>query len=290
MKQLTNLLLLMSLILSTACAQKEAKTSNGETVILYNDHTWAYKDSLIADTIFRHIVNLEIPKINENDIIISHSGFSLLYNEEHEQASWVAYFLTKERAQKGTERTNNFKPDPKVSTLTANDKDYAASGFDRGHLAPAGDMTWSSETMAESFYYSNMSPQVPSFNRGIWKKLEDQVRTWAKTYDSLYIVTGPILEDGLPTIGDNKVSIPRIYYKAILRYRNNDISSIGFLIPNKGLNEPLQNFTVTIDSLENLTEIDFFHLLPDYLEESVEKTICIDCWSWKGKKSENTPQ
>lgn len=290
MKRLTNLLLLLSIFLSTACAQKEAKTPEGKTVILYSDNTWVYKDSLAAYTIFRPIANLELPKTRPTDTIISHIGFSFVYNEKHEQASWVAYYLTRERALKGAERTNNFKPDPKVSTQTANDKDYAASGYDRGHLAPAGDMTWSPEAMTESFYYSNMSPQVPSFNRGIWKKLEDQVRTWAATYDSLYIVTGPILEDGLPTIGENKVSIPRIYYKAILRYRNNDISSIGFLIPNKGLNEPLQNFTVTIDSLENLTGIDFFYLLPDYLEETVEKAICIDCWSWKGKKSDNAPQ
>jgi endonuclease G len=233
---------------------------------------------------------LELPKTKPTDTIISHSGFSFIYNEKHEQAGWVAYFLTKERALKGTERTNNFKPDPKVSTLTANDKDYAASGYDRGHLAPAGDMTWSPEAMAESFYYSNMSPQEPSFNRGIWKKLEDQVRTWATQYDSIYIVTGPILEDGLPTIGANEVSIPNKYFKAILRYSSNNVNGIGFVLPNKSSSESLKNFVLPIDSLEVLTGIDFFYLLPDNIEHNLEKYVSLESWSWKGDKTEKVKE
>ena len=111
----------------------------------------------------------DIPKVCKSDVVVSHVGYSFLYNEEHEQASWMAYELTKEETTKAFERTNQFKPDPSVSTLTAHDADYAGSGYDRGHLAPAADMGWSSSAMAESFYYSNMSLQVPGFNRGVWK-------------------------------------------------------------------------------------------------------------------------
>lgn len=88
-------------------------------------------------------------------MVIKHEAYSFLYNEDHEQASWVAYELTKEETSKAFERTNRFSPDPAVSTLTANNADYAGSGYDRGHLDPAGDRRWSSMAMAESFFMSH---------------------------------------------------------------------------------------------------------------------------------------
>lgn len=265
--------------------QQEAKTTDGKTVLLYEDGTWLYADHVPLYKVAT-IPNLEIPKTNPGDTIISHTGYSFLYNEPHEQACWVAYELTKEKTDKLFDRTDKFVPDPKVKTGTATNKDYAGSGYDRGHLAPAADMGWSSTAMAESFYYSNMSPQEPSFNRGIWKKLEELVRTWAIENDTIYIVTGPVLTDGLPTIGANNVSIPNYYYKVILDYSDPDIKGIGFIIPNTGSNEPLQHFAVSIDSVEKFTGIDFFPQLPDYQEELIEKTLCIPCWSWGYLKSE----
>lgn len=159
-----------------------------------------------------HIDNLEIPKLKDNEVVIRHTGFSLSYNEKHEQANWVAYELTGPETVKLYERTNKFLLDPKIESGTANDTDYLYSGYDKGHLAPAGDMGWSETTMSESFYYSNMSPQDPAFNRGIWKKLEDLVRVWAVENNSIYIVTGPILQDSLRTLGMNEVSIPKYFY------------------------------------------------------------------------------
>jgi hypothetical protein len=111
--------------------------------------------------------------------IISHTAYLLSYNEEHEQANWVAYMLTSSKLGSGLERSNRFLEDPLVASGTATNADYAKSGYDRGHLAPAADMSWSMQVMQESFYYSNMSPQLPGFNRGIWKKLEEKVRDWA---------------------------------------------------------------------------------------------------------------
>ncbi len=122
-----------------------------------------------------------------------------------------------------------------------------------------------------------MSPQEPGFNRGIWKKLEEQVRFWAETYDTLFVVTGPMLEPGLPTIGSNKVSLPRAYYKALLGYNSTYKLALGFILPNSISSEPLQNFAVSIDSLKKITNIDFFHLLPDPIEVEMESIICIDC-------------
>jgi endonuclease G len=205
----------------------------------------------------------------------------LSYNETYEQANWVAYELTAEETQKAFERTNKFLVDPAVSTGSATDTDYKKSGFDRGHLAPAADMGWSSTTMIESFYFSNMSPQLPGFNRGIWKNLESLVRSWANENELIYVVTGPVLTPGLPTIGGNQVAIPNYYYKVILDYREPSIKGIGFVLPNATSSLPLQQFALSIDSVEKITGIDFFHLLEDQQEALLEKTVCIPCWSWK---------
>jgi endonuclease G len=230
------------------------------------------------------ISRLEIPKTKSSDQIISHTGYSLLYNEKYKQANWVAYELTKQETNKIFERSNKFISDPQVKSVNAFNKDYAGSGYDRGHLAPAADMGWSASTMIESFYYSNMSPQQPGFNRGIWKKLEELVRTWAIENNSVYVVTGPILAKGLSTIGYHKIAVPNYYYKVILDYKEPNIKGIGFILPNESSTSALQNYAVSIDSVEKVTGIDFFYLLKDQEENLIEKELCINCWSWKSSK------
>ena len=227
-----------------------------------------------------HPNELELPLMKGNIPIIKHLGYAFQYSEKHEQAFWVGYELTKKETEKAFERTDEFIPDPAVSTGTATVADYLKSGYDRGHLAPAADMGWSQQAMAESFYFSNMSPQVPGFNRGIWKNLEEQVRTWAKAYDSIYVVTGPVLKDGLVQIGSNGVSIPKYYYKVILDNTGDDAKAIGFLMPNQASKEPLEKFAVSVDQVEQETGIDFFNKLPDSRENAFEKEVCIPCWTW----------
>lgn len=235
-----------------------------------------------------HVVTcpyMEIPATGNEKLIVHHTAYSLLYSEEHEQAIWIAYELTSEETNKKFDRSDKFIVDPDIKTGSATTADYTGSGYDRGHLAPAADMSWSNETMQESFYYSNMSPQDPSFNRGIWKKLEELVRTWAVDNVSLYVVTGPILSDNLPTIGSNKVSIPKFYYKVLLDYSQPDFKAIGFIIPNQGSKADLSSFAVSIDKVEQLTGLNFYPNLPDQQENSLESSICISCWSWKANKS-----
>src|SRR5574344_20414 len=147
---------------------------------------------------------LEMPKVEPDDQIVKHSAYTLSYSEPHEQAEWVAYVLTKSHIQKNVDRTDKFMSDYSVTTGSASDNDYKKSGYDRGHLAPAADMAWDAQAMKESFYYSNMSPQLPGFNRGVWKRLEELVRDWAYQYDTLFVTTGPVLSDNLPVIGANE--------------------------------------------------------------------------------------
>jgi endonuclease G, mitochondrial len=230
------------------------------------------------------LLSLEIPLVLKGEKLIKHIGYSLVYSEEHEQAKWVAYVLNKKELSGTFPRSDNFNEDPAVSSGSASNSDYSKSGYDRGHLAPAADMKWSEKAMSESFYYSNMSPQLPAFNRGIWKILEEKVRDWALENDSILIVTGPILpsknEKKLATIGHNSVAVPKYYYKAILDFKKEKSKSIAFVLPNKGSKMPLKSFVVSIDSLEKLSKIDFFYKLDDKLETSIESKFCKECWTW----------
>jgi endonuclease G len=229
---------------------------------------------------------IELPAYAKNDQIIYHYAYTLCYDEKYEQASWVAYELTKNELIKRYDRTNRFIIDNAVQTRTADDQDYKRSGYDRGHLAPAGDMSWSATAMQESFYYSNMSPQDPSFNRGIWKKLEEQVRTWADEMGAVYIVTGPVLRGNLNTIGNNQVAIPNYYYKVVLSNTDGNAKAIGFILKNEGSKSSLYNYAVSIDSVEKFTGIDFFPNLSDELEKKIEKSYCVSCWSWTNQWQE----
>lgn len=251
--------------------------------ISLNENKNQTNDSILLYT--GKISHLELPKPFRDHQIVKHFAYTLSYNEQHEQADWVAYELTSEEKIKRFNRTNKFLPDPLVITNSSNNSDYGKSGYDRGHLAPASDMEWSMTAVAESFYYSNMSPQVPGFNRGVWKRMEGLVRAWAVVNNSIYIVTGPVLTNGLATIGPDKVSVPKYFYKVILDYSEPSIKGIGFIIANASSQEPLQNFAVTIDSVEKFSGIDFYTQLPDLQENLIEKTLCLSCWTWGETKS-----
>jgi endonuclease G len=177
-----------------------------------------------------------------------------------------------------TKRKNNFREDPLVTTGSASLADYAGSGYDRGHLCPAADNTHSVEAMSESFYMSNMSPQEPGFNRGVWKRLESQFRKWTSTRDSIYVITGGVLTSARDTIGINRVTVPRYYYKIALQI-DTDTMAIGFLLPNESSKLPLVNFVVPIDSIERITGIDFFYLLNN--QEDFEAEIQLENWQFE---------
>lgn len=230
----------------------------------------------------------ETPQIKSKDTVIAHAAITLLYSEKHEQAFWVAYELLGVHASKSLERSNNFMVDSKIATGSATGMDYLKSGYDRGHLAPAADFGWSEIAMRESFYYSNMSPQNPSFNRGIWKRLESRVRNWSEIDSCIYIVTGPILNDSLKTIGPNNVSVPLYYYKVILDYHSKTPKGIGFIIPNKASSANLSDFATTIEEVEQKTGINFFPKLDSVEVKLLEKEVCLPCWTWTNTIIDNS--
>ena len=212
--------------------------------------------------------------------LIQHTYFTLSYSETNRQAEWVAYNLTPESINGPQERTDNFRIDPKVRNNPVGSGDYSGSGYDRGHLCPAGDMKLNLTSMSETFYMSNMSPQNPSFNRGILETLESRVRTWALEKNGVYVVTGPILKNICGTIKNGTISVPCSYYKIVFKDNGNEKIAIALILNNLGSSSSLKSFATSIDNIEALTGIDFFSSLSDDIENKLESTINTSSWSW----------
>ena len=179
----------------------------------------------------------DFPTTKDCGELVKHKSLSLMYCEKYEEPIWVSYILTKEEITSSDklERYNKFSADPLVQTGSAVTSDYSKTGFDRGHLAPNADMNWDQASMEECFYMSNITPQKPEFNRGIWKSLEETVRKWAVKYDSLYIVTGPDLKGVTDFIGKkNQVGVPKYFYKVILDVKGTNIRASPFISQTKG--------------------------------------------------------
>jgi len=190
--------------------------------------------------------------------IVKHMAYTLSYNEECEGASWVSYLNTTEHlTNTTTKRKNLFKYDPLVVTKSASSNDYSKTGYDRGHLCPSADMLWNDTTMSESFYMSNMSPQLPGFNRGIWKSLESYVREFSITQDSVYVITGPSFTTINKKIGINEVCVPEYYYK-IISYKKGGVWTVFcWLLPNESSDKDLTFFMVDITMVESVTGLNF---------------------------------
>jgi len=180
--------------------------------------------------------------------IVKHTYYTLAYSEENEEAFWVYYQLTPENINGTQARTEDFRSDPLVSTGSASLADYAGSGYDRGHLCPAADMTQNQTAMSETFFLSNMTPQIPGFNRGIWSTLEAKVRVWALQYNKLYVVIGPVFKSNLGVIGADQVTVPGFFYKVIYDGKN---KMIGFILPNASSSLSLDYLLVWISVLQN---------------------------------------
>lgn len=230
-------------------------------------------------------LELAIPQFTKStkSQVIEHVGYTVSYNEQRRNPNWVAYELTGEEVDGTEPRGSKFIPDPNVIGRQAVDDDYKHSGWDRGHLAPAADMKWSEQAMDESFYFSNISPQNGNLNRGVWKSIEELTRDNANRYGEILVVTGPVFTDkkGLGYIGDNRVLIPNAFYKVLLAY-DNGYTGIGFYCENVAGKKKLQTYARSIDEIEEITGIDFFHQLPDDIETELEKGF-----DWNDWKTQN---
>lgn len=224
----------------------------------------------------------ELLEIPETEIpytsVYEYTGFTLKYNEDLKISDWVAYELTGEEVTTlNAPRSNRFYSDKTIPEKTAEDSDYKYSGYDRGHLAPAADMRFSKDAMKACFCLTNIAPQTPEFNRGIWAELEQEIRKWAIRDGSLLIVTGPaFVSENFNRIGKNSVAVPEFFYKVILDYSLPEKKGIAFIIPNKKTDNPFYSYAVSIDEAEELTGLNFFPWLPEnelFLESEIDASL-----------------
>lgn len=213
--------------------------------------------------------------------IVRYPGFTVSFNKDYHLPNWVAWELTGEEAASTvtTREKGTFMPDPNVDGCSALE-DYKGSGFDRGHMCPAGDMKWSQEAMAACFYLTNMCPQDHALNSGAWSNLEDKCRQWAKRDSAIVIICGPVLTDKLPRkIGPNNVPVPERFFKVVLAPYADPVRGIGFIMANGKVPGGMQAAAVSIDQVEEITGFDFFAALPDDIEDKVESECNFPRWS-----------
>lgn len=266
--------------------ENEIATKEKEIVVLKN------KLSELKLIKVNHDINtFGLPALTEGDTVTEHLAMSLCYSEKYEQAKWVSHIILPDIKNGGFSRTNDFRPDSLVKTGTAVKADYWNSGYDRGHLAPSADFRWNLKALSESYYYSNMSPQLPELNREIWADLENILRGYViEKNEQLYVVTGGVLKGGLDKIGkENRVSVPETFYKVILDLEGDTLAGIGFLIPNAECENTVFSYATSIDSVELVTGIDFFAALPDSLEEVLEAENNYKQWQVLDRKDNVLP-
>jgi len=220
--------------------------------------------------------------------LLKYSAYDAGYSVEDVQPAWVGYRLNRNRVGGSAERANKFQRDPRLRGLDANDRDYAGSGFDKGHLVPAADMAWSVQSMKESFSYANVSPQRPGFNTGIWKRLESQVRDWAATLTvddtvGLLVWSGPVLSKNSTLSNAGRLRIPNAFYKVVYHPAEERVAAL--LLPHSSSKTSLVGYLVSVDSLEKVTGMDFLRGLPEPIEARLESHACASCWTWSSKAS-----
>ena len=229
--------------------------------------------------------SLEIPLSpkGKKELILKRKNYTLSFNNETNLPNWVAWRLDKEKLVERVSRKGyGFKPDPDINPSQAVvTQDYAHSGYDRGHMCPAGDSRWSGEAMKESFYMTNICPQHPNLNGGDWHELEQACRRWAEK-EKLYIVCGPILYRKAlnPPIGkEHQIRVPDAFFKVILTgVERGKPRAIGFIYKNSASNRPLDSYVNTINQVERITGLDFFSALPDDVENKIEKEYDLKYW------------
>ena len=220
-----------------------------------------------------------LPKATTNQIV-KHQFYTLSYVEKQEQAEWVAYELRAENLDNHHYKRPFFIEDNLVATGSADWRNYKKSGYDKGHLCPAADMQFDKNAFEDTFFTSNISPQLHDFNDGIWNTLEQKVRYWASKYNKIYVVTGPVFSANMKTIGTENVAVPQSYYKVLLRKSGNDFKMIAFLVPAVDSNLPLYKFVISPDKLEQITGLDFYPKLDDAIENDLEKNSDYKDWSF----------
>lgn len=264
------------------------------------------------------VTGYEIPHLNDQNVYADHYvtmdgvkilNYALEWDNSKRHANWVAFTFDTTTSADVVKRTDAWAVDPQLpAEMQTQESDHKGDGFDKGHLCASEDRVYLKEANEQTFYYSNMSPQLNDFNGGFWGKLEARVQTWGRsttagTYDKVYVTKGGTLNKllknfkgtavsgGTPTTDANGFTIhglacPEYYFMAILSQKDDVFHAIAFLVPHKeGLpknpsSDNFKQYVVSVDKLEEETGIDFFCNLPDVIENEVEAAYNLNDWAW----------
>lgn len=224
-------------------------------------------------------------------------NYSIEWDAKLKANRWTCYELYDVLLQKNVKRQNAFQQDPEIpANEQTSPDDYRESGFTRGHLCPSGDRLYSAAQNKQTFYLTNMQPQIQGHNGGVWGKLEEKVRAWAGRCDTLYIVKAATIDKDeyicnqadLEEMAQKESSdkslhfngiVPKFFYMALLAYdkKTNTYRALGIWSPH--YNNSKSEY-ITIQELQNRTGIDFFCNLSDDIEQAVETTIDQAYWGY----------
>ena len=219
--------------------------------------------------------------------------YSLEYSYKYKHSYWIAYRFDNTTGG-NVGRNEAYKPDPELpSQYAAKHNDYTNSGYTRGHLCASSDRQYSKEANQQTFYMSNISPQSGNgFNQSgsAWNTGEDKVQAWgyniSRSTDTLYVVKGGTIgESMIKGYIKNEIAIPKYFFMAVLFRSGDNYKAIGFYMPHENLKDDPdkkdpKKYIMSIDALEQETGIDFFHNLPDNIENTVEATYNVNDWQW----------
>ena len=266
-----------------------------------------------------YVTNVEMPSLDAENIYVAHTvqdgqngevlNYALEWNASMLHANWVAFSFDALTSADYVTRTDAWNPDPLLPEDARTDNSFHTyDGFDRGHICASEDRVWSEEANEQTFYFSNISPQLSGFNQNFWAALEQQVRTWGRAmtdYDKVYVVKGGTLNrlltdftgsvaggDGVIPVTDSEgftskgLPCPAYYFMAVLTEKGNTYHAIAFLVPHREdlpeapVATDFQEYAMSIDKLEEAVGLDLFCNLPDDLEEEVEDVFDVNLWNW----------
>lgn len=234
------------------------------------------EEPVTLDSIFE--ICKPAPLTNASEIIIKKKAYIVSYNPNTKIPNWVAWHLTDLHTDGPIGRSNAFFADYAVPSPRATIEDYKGSGWSRGHMCPAGDNKWDSVAMAESFSLINVCPQNASLNSGLWNSIEIDCRNWAKRFQDIYIVCGPVFyRQDHEVIGANEVYVPEAFFKVVLCL-NGTPKGMGFVVKNTAGTKKRDLYYNSIDQVERITGMDFFPSLPDDIEVEIESKLDLDQW------------
>lgn len=213
------------------------------------------------------------------DIRKDYTGFTVSFNPDNHTPNWVAWELLGPETSGGNSRYNKFWQDPDIDGCPTT-RDYSNSGYDRGHMCPAADQKWSQEAMVDCFSLANIVPQANALNAGAWKTLESKERLWAVRDSAILIVAGPVYsEEDRGRIGNAGVRVPGAFFKVLAAPWLDEPRGIAFVYPNMVSPGNMEHYVMTIREVEQLTGYDFFHNLPDDIENAIETVSSFRDWN-----------